>query len=151
MVEAARKTPWHLWLVGVVSLVWNAFGANDYTQSQLSNRDYLASMTQGMGISVDEMLAYIDSFPAWAHACWAFGTWGAVIGSVLLLLRTRFAVWAFALSLVGLAGTTMYQAVTPQPEWASTGATAIMTVVIWSVATFLLIYAISMRNKGVLR
>lgn len=145
----ARAAPWHLWAVGVVSLMWNAFGATDYTMSQLRNRDYLGSAAESMGIGVDQMIAYIDGFPGWMHAFWALGVWGALIGSVLLLMRKRHAVWAFGLSLLGLAVTQLYQAVTPQPEWVEQAVG--MTITIWSIATFLLIYAISMRKKGVLR
>lgn len=145
----ARATPWHLWAVGGVSLLWNAFGATDYTMSQMRNRDYLGSAAESMGITVDQMIAYIDGFPVWMHAFWAMGVWGALIGSVLLLLRKRLAVWAFGLSLLGLAVTQFYQAFTPQPAWAQSA--VVMNLVIWSIATFLLIYAVSMKNKGVLR
>jgi uncharacterized membrane protein YhdT len=144
-----RAAPWHLWAVGGVSLLWNAFGATDYTMSQTRNRDYLGSAAESMGITADQMIAYIDAFPGWMHAFWALGVWGALIGSVLLLLRKRQAVWAFGLSLLGLAVTQFYQAFTPQPEWAE-GA-VVMNLVIWSIATFLVIYAVSMKNKGVLR
>lgn len=150
-VPVERRTPWHLWAVGVVSLLWNAFGANDYVQSQLGNREYLGSMSETMGVTADAMIAYIESFPVWASVCWALGIWGAVIGSVLLLLRSRFAVWSFAISLLGLAGTTLFHVLVPQPEWTTGGMTTIMNIVIWSIATFLLIYAVSMKNKGVLR
>lgn len=147
--HAAEAAPWHLWAVGVVSLLWNAFGAMNYTMSQLRNPSWLEGMTRDMGVSVEEMIAYIDSFPAWSHACWALGVWGALIGSLLLLLRKRHAVWAFGVSLLGLAGTSYYQATAPRPEWAEQAVG--MTLVIWSIATFLLIYAVSMKNKGVLR
>lgn len=146
---AARTTPWHLWAVGVVSLLWNAFGATDYTMSQLRNRDYLGSAAESMGITADQMIAYINGFPAWMHAFWALGVWGALVGSILLLLRKRQAVWAFGLSLLGLAVTQFYQALTPQPDWVQSA--LVMNLVIWSIATFLLIYAVSMKNKGVLR
>lgn len=142
-------TPWHLWVVGVVSLLWNCFGAVDYTMSQTRNEAYLSAVTEGMGITAAEMIAFIDSFPVWMHAFWALGVWGALLGSVLLLMRSRHAVWAFGASLAGLAVTQIYQAMTPKPEWAD--AATGMTIMIWSVATFLLIYAVSMRNKGVLR
>ena len=145
----AGAAPWHLWAVGVLSLLWNGFGATDYTMSQLHNRDYLGSMAEGMGITADQMIAYIDSFPAWMHAFWALGVWGAFVGSVLLLARSRYAVWSFAVSLLGLAVTQIYHAMTPQPEWAD--AATPMTIVIWAIALFLLVYAVSMRNKGVLR
>ena len=151
MATLSAKTPWHLWVVGVISLLWNAFGANDYLQTQLGNLDYMETMMADMGVSPEDALAYFNGFPGWVHAFWALGVWGSVLGSVLLLLRLRYAVWAFAISLLGLAGTTLYQVTSEQPEWATSGMSMIMSIVIWSLATFLLIYAVSMQNKGVLR
>lgn len=146
---AARGVPMHLWAVGGLALLWNAFGAADYTLSQLRNRDWLGGAAQSMGITADEMIAYIDSFPAWMHGAWALGVWGAFIGAILLLMRHRLAVWAFAISLLGLAITQVYQATTPQPAWADQAVG--MTIAIWAIAIFLLIYAAVMRNRGVLR
>ena len=145
------KTPWHLWVVGVLSLAWNAFGANDYLQTQMGNLEYYGSMSETLGVPAEEMLAYFQSYPAWMHGAWALGVWGAVLGSLLLLLRSRFAVHVFALSLLGLAVTTVYQLVQGTPEWTQGTSTTVISVVIWSIATFLLIYAASMRSKGVLR
>jgi hypothetical protein len=144
-----QGAPLHLWAVGGLSLLWNAFGATDYTLSQLRNRDWLGSAAQKMGATTEEMIAYVDSFPAWMHGFWALGVWGALIGSILLLLRKRQAVWAFALSLLGLAVTQIYQATIPRPAWAemATG----MTIAIWAIALCLLLYATWMRNKDVLR
>lgn len=151
MDTVARKTPWHLWVIGIVTLAWNAFGANDYTQTQLANLDYFESMSENMDVAPREALAYFQGFPAWADALWALGTWSAVVGSALLLFRSRFAIWAFAISLLGLAGTTVFQLTNDTPDWASGGFATVMSVVIWSIATFLLIYSVSMKNKGVLR
>ena len=145
------RTPWHLWVVGIVSLAWNAFGANDYLQTQLGNLAYFESMMDGIEATPQQALAYFQSYPAWVHGAWAVGVWGAVLGSLLLLLRTRFAVHAFALSLLGQATTTVYQMVVGQPDWVQNTTTTIITIVIWSIATFLLIYAASMCSKGVLR
>lgn len=145
------RTPWHLWVVGLISLAWNAFGANDYLQTQLGNVAYYEGMMEGIDATPEQALAYFQSYPAWMHGFWALGVWGAVLGSLLLLLRSRFAVHAFALSLLGLATTTVYQLIEGQPDWVQGPATTIITIVIWSIATFLLIYAASMRSKGVLR
>ncbi len=151
MATLSARTPWHLWVVGVISLLWNAFGANDYLQTQLGNLEYMEAMVTDMGVSPEDALAYFNGFPGWVHAFWALGVWGSVLGSVLLLLRLRYAVWAFAISMLGLAGTTLYQVTSEQPEWATSGMSMIMSILIWSLATFLLIYAVSMKNKGVLR
>lgn len=148
-VAGPVKAPWHLWAVGVVSLLWNMFGATDYTMSQLRNEAYLGSAAQSMGITAAEMIAYIDSLSTWQHGFWALGVWGALAGSILLLWRSRHAVLAFAASLTGLAVTQIYQAMVPKPDWAD--AATGTTIVIWSIATFLLIYAVSMKRKGVLR
>lgn len=146
---ATRSAPWHLWVVGVLSLLWNLMGVMDYTLSQLGNRAWIEGGAERMGITADQMIAYIESFPGWLHAFWALGVWGAIVGSVLLLLRSRFAVWSFAVSLLGLAVTQFYRAFAPQPEWMQED--LIFNLILWSIATFLLIYAVSMRNKGVLR
>lgn len=151
MTTLSTRTPWHLWAVGVISLLWNAFGANDYLQTQLGNLDYMEAVVTDMGVSAEDALAYFNGFPGWVHAFWALGVWGSVLGSVLLLLRLRYAVWAFAISMLGLAGTTLYQVTSEQPEWATSRMSMIMSILIWSLATFLLIYAVSMKNKGVLR
>lgn len=145
----AGRTPWHLWVVGILALLWNGFGAVDYTMSQLRNEAYLGSAAESMGITAAEMIAFIDSFPTWMHAFWALGVWGALAGSVLLLLRSRYAVWAYALSLLGLAVTQIYQAGMDKPDWAE--AAAAMNIVIWAIALFLLAYAFVMRKRGVLR
>ena len=152
MTEIGKgKTPWHLWVVGIVTLLWNAIGANDYLQTQLGNLDYFRSMSDTMNAAPQEALAYFQSYPAWADGLWAVGVWGGVLGSLLLLLRSRWAVLVFGLSLAGVAGFTLYQAVIGKPEWATGTFVTIMGLVVWSIATFLLIYAISMRRQGVLR
>ena len=151
VAEPARPlgTPWHLWAVGGVSLLWNAVGALDYTMSQLRNRAYLEAGTQGTDVTADQMIAYLDSFPAWSNIFWGLGVWGAIAGSILLLLRSRFAVWAFGASLFGLAVTTAYHASAPKPDWADQP--ALMTIALWSIATFLLIYSASMKTRNVLK
>lgn len=152
MNEVIRKnTPWHLWVIGIVSLLWNSFGANDYLQTQFSNLAYFEGAVERMGVSAEEALAYFQSYPAWVHGFWAIGVWGALAGSVLLLLRSRFTVWAFTLSLLGLAVTTLYQVVVPQPDWTKGGFMTVMNVIIWSIASFLMIYSAALRRKGVLR
>jgi hypothetical protein len=138
------KTPVHLWIVGVVSLLWNCFGCFDYTMTNLRDPDYLAQFPP-------EMMQIIDAFPIWASAAWACGVWGALAGSVLLLARSRWAVAAFAISLAGLAISTLYQLGVDMPAELQTPGMMFMNILIWSAATFLLIYSVSMKRKGVLR
>ncbi len=145
------RTPWHLWVIGVVTLIWNGFGANDYTQSQLNNREYLEQMTGTYSISVDEMLNYINAFPAWADAAWAIGVWGSVLGSLLLLLRSRFAMWAFVTAALGAVGTTIYQFSGAMPAELYGVGQIVFAGVIWIITLGLIWYSKRMTDLDVLR
>ncbi len=86
-------------------------------------------------------------------ALWAIEVWGAVLGSVLLLLRSGYAVLVFALSLLGLIGSLLYGFVLADvsyPEIVVTGGMW-FTLAIAVVAVLVLIYARAMRQRGVLR
>lgn len=145
MHTEARRRPWHLWVVGIASIVWNSGGAFDYTMTKLRDARYLAAFTP-------EQIAWFESFPLWANTAWALGVWGAIAGSLLLLVRSRWAVHAFAISLLGLAGGTVYQfVVSDMPESLRTPSGWVFTALLWVVAVLLLWYAIRMRVRGVLR
>ena len=144
-------TPWHLWVIGIVALLWNAGGAFDYTMTQTRNMDYLTAGAESAGVPVDVMVGYYTGFPAWADALWAFGVWGALAGSLLLLLRSRFAFHAFALSILGLIGTTIYTFSSDMPEALDSPFTWIFTLVIFVVTIGLALYARAMTARGVLR
>ena len=141
-----RKTPWHLWVVGGVSLVWNAFGALDYTMTKMRNAEYLAGFTP-------EQQAWFASYPIWANIGWALGVWGSVLGSVLLLVRSRHAVTAFLLSLVGLAISCIYQFGMHYADLMRMFGTfpMIFTAIIWAILIALYVYARRQAAAGVLR
>lgn len=136
------RRPAHLWIVGALATIWNAFGCFDYLMTQTRNEAYLAHFT-------DPQRAYFESFPIWMEAVWAFGVWGGLAGALLLLARSRHAVTAFGVSLAGLAVSTVYQYVlTSPPADMMTGAMLGMNVAIWAAAIGLLLYARKMRQKA---
>lgn len=143
-IGARTKAPWHLWVIGIVSLLWNAGGAASYTMTELG-------MLDGMGLTAEQK-EYFYSFPAWAIAFWALGVWGCFFGSVALLLRSRFAVWLFAISVVGLVGVTVFERlVADLPASLQTMNQNLFAAAIWAITIALLIYASRMRRAGVLR
>jgi hypothetical protein len=147
MATAARAqaTPAHLWIVGILALLWNGFGCFDYLMTVTRNPAYLAKLTP-------DQLAYIDSLPTWLTGAWALGVWGGAIGALLLLMRSRHAVLAFGLSLIGAIVTFAYEIMaTAMPAEMKQGAMAIMPYLIVAIAAFLLWYAVAQHRKGVLR
>jgi hypothetical protein len=94
-------------------------------------------------------MAVFERIPGWVDVAWAVGVWGALLGSMLLLLRRRWAVHAFRLSLLGAAVVTAYQIrVAPQPlsnaDWA-------LTIAVLVVGLALVLYARWQIVRGVLR
>ena len=98
----------------------------------------------------EEQLAYFYGFPAWAVSGWAFAVWSAVVGSVGLLLRRKWSVWAFAVALIGMAVSSIYTfGVSNGAEMMGSGG-VIFSVVIWAISIFLLVYTWSQTKRGVL-
>lgn len=144
--NAPEGAPAHLWAIGAISLLWNSFGCYDYTMSKLDPDAYMKSV----GMS-QEAIDYMAAMPAWLSVFWALGVWGSLAGSVLLLMRSRHAVTAFAVSLLGLAVSQIYQVAVMRPPDMSTPAMMVMTAVIWAALLFFLWYASRMKKAGVLR
>ena len=146
--SAPQRVPMHLWIVGIASLLWNAFGCYDYLMSRLRNTDYLKSMMPD--VDPQAMLAYIDGFPIWASIGWGLGVWFGLAGTVLLLIRSRHAVLALGVSLVGAVLGLGYQLMNPMRGVEGFMATG-MPIVIILVALGLFLYARAMEKTAVLR
>jgi hypothetical protein len=142
---AERSTPVHLWIVGILALLWNAFGCYDYLMTMTGDAAYLSQFTA-------DQIAYWESLPSWTAAFWALGVWGGLAGAVLLLIRSRYSVWAFAVSLIGAVVGLGYQMfMTDMPASLKEGFMGIMPWIIIAVAAFQLWYSWSMEKKGALR
>ena len=129
--------PWHFWAVAAVGLLFNSFGALDYTMTQLRNPAWIGQIDA-------EMLAKLDAAPIWATSAWALGVWGSFVGAVLLLIRSRHAGTAFAVSFVAALISFAWQYA------AGLVTTPILPLVILTAVAFFWWYAVKMRDAGVL-
>jgi hypothetical protein len=140
----SAKTPWHLWVIGVVSLLWNLVGALDFVMTQTKNAAYMSGLTRAQ-------LDFYYGFPLWVVAAWGIAVWGGVLGSLFLLLRKRTAAPFFFASLVCIILTDIH-------DFSLSGGFEIMggmkalifSAVIFVIGVLLLVYARSMRKRGVL-
>lgn len=136
-------TPWHLWVVGIVALLWNAVGAYDYLMTQTENASYMENFAA-------EQLEFFYGLPSWVVFFWAIAVWGSVLGSVLLLLRKGWAVEVFLLSLVSMVITALHNFLLANGfEIMGTGG-VIFSFVIFIVSLLLWLYAKKMRASGVI-
>ncbi|MBU1286223.1 MAG: hypothetical protein KJ871_00715 [Alphaproteobacteria bacterium] len=139
---AGVKTPWHLWLVGGLSLLWNGFGCVDFTMTATRNAAYLEPYPQ-------EMLDYWLNMPTWMWADWAVGVFGGLLGSIALLLRRKLAVPLFAASFIAASISMSFGFLdenAPRMEGAG-----LMSGIIIVIALLLAVYAWWMSRRDVLR
>ncbi|MBT2185861.1 hypothetical protein [Sphingobium nicotianae] len=144
MEQAQPRAGMIYWIITVVGLLWNAFGCVDYVMTETHNAAYLAQLPA-------DQLAYVYGLPAWVHGAWAIGVWFSLLGSILMLVRSRWAVPAFGLSLLGLAASMVYQVSTGMPASMTMPAMIGIQVAIWVVLIFLIWYTRRCREQGILR
>ena len=146
----SARAPAHVWIVGVVATLWSCFGCYDYLMTRMRNTDYIAGSMPG--VDPNAFLSWIDGFPMYAQIGWGMGVWLGLLGSILLLLRNKWAVWSYGLSLLGAVISLGYQIALASPLAGMEGTfNTVMPYVIIGVCVALFLYARAMAAKGVLR
>ena len=138
------RRPWHLWLVGIIGLLWSSMGLVSFILTQMNVEAVMSRYPP-------QQRHYFESFPSWAVALWAIAVLGGVIGCVLLLLKKRPAFQfllasAIATIAFNLAGLFLLGGLEVMRETDGLGLTAIPVV----VSALLASYAAGMRKKGLL-
>ena len=137
------RTPWHLWFIGIVALLWNAMGAFDYLMTQTENATYMGRFTP-------EQLEYFYGFPTWVVAAWAIAVWGGVLGAILLLLRKRLAAPVFLVSFLAMVVTSVHNFLLSDGAAVMGGGAVAFSALIFVFALALWLYARAMAARGVL-
>lgn len=149
----ARRTPWHLWVAGVLALLFEGFGCYQYLMTNLDGANYIRASGEGMGwtaAQAEVYIRYLEALPAWLTAVWAIGVWSGLLAAGLLLAKRRLAVTMFAISLlafvVNQAGLTLS---TDVPDFVRSE--FVPALVIFVICLLLLVYAWAMARRGLLR
>jgi len=135
------KTPWHVWVVGVLVILWNGSGAFTIMSAQ-------AGMLPN--ISADEA-AYYAAQPLWLVISTDIALISAIAAGVALLLRSRAAVWLFALSLAAILLNDSYELINGTSRMFANQRALIVTCIILVLAILELVYARAMAKRGVLK
>jgi hypothetical protein len=146
MTDALTKTPWHVWLVGVVAVLFNSIGVFDFVMSMAQGADYMASV--GM---TPEQIAHYQEMPSWMKVVWAVGVFGAFLASIFLLLRRKLALPVFVLSLAAFLVSLLYTYVLTNGGAVMGQQMAITSAVITGLLVFFSWYSRFMTARGVLR
>lgn len=139
----SSETPKHLWIIGIVALLWNSMGAFDYYMTNTQNATYMAEFTA-------EQLEFFYNFPTWVVAFWAVAVWGGVLGAVLLIMKKRMAAPVLLVSFVAMVVTAVHNFGIANGAAIMGVGGAIFSVVIFIASLALVIYARKMAAQGVL-
>jgi hypothetical protein len=134
------KTPWHLWVVAILAILWNGSGAYTIMMAQAGR---LADLTP------DEA-AYYAAQPTWFVVVTDIALVGAIAAAIALLFRSRQAVWLFAISLAAIFVTNAYDLAAGTSRALVSRGALIVTGIIVVLAILELVYARAMRKRAVL-
>jgi hypothetical protein len=145
MISNATKAPWHLWLVGISALLFNAIGAFDYAMNMAQGATYM----KGAGMTPPQV-AHYQQLPPWVIVVWGVGAWGSFIGAALLLFRNRLALPILTASAVAFALYLFHMYILSDGGIIMGASLAVAGVFIAAVLSFCIWYAKRMTAQGVL-
>ena len=131
------KLPTSFWVIAVLGLMWNSFGAYLYMTARLDPQTALDGASPAMR-------EYFANQPIWANIGYGLGIWGSFFGSVAMVLRKKLAVPLFLASLIG--------AIVSHIAQAMAGVIPIgLAVTIMAIIAFLWWYCRRCVEQGLLR
>ncbi len=95
-----KPTLW-FWVLGVLALLWNLMGVSAYLMDAYMKDDVMAAFSEA------QKAIFIDQ-PIWLTAAYALAVFGGTLGCVGLLLRKKWAIPLFLISLIAVIARTAY-------------------------------------------
>lgn len=138
---ADRRTPWHVWTVGILTLIWNGAGAYTIMMAQAGR---LPDIDPGEA-------AYYAAQPLWFVVTTDIALVAPVAAAVALLLRNRAAVWLFGISVAAVLLNNAYDIGAQTSRVLVDRGALVVTSVIVVLAILQLVYAMAMKRRAVLR
>ena len=146
MTDVKVKSPWHVWLIGIIAVLFNSIGVFDFVMSMAQGAEYQASA----GMTPDQ-IAHYQEMPGWMTVVWAVGVFGALLASILLLVRRKLALPIFVLALAAFLTSLLYTYVLTGGGAIMGQQMAITSAVIAGLLVFFSWYSWFMSVRGVLR
>ena len=140
-----NSIPKWFWIVSVVLLLWNLMGLAVFgiMMTMIGNAEAMTAANLN-----DEQQALINATPSWVNISFAVAVIFGVLGCIALLMRRKFAIPLFVISLLGvLAQNTYVFFMSNTVELMGVG----LAPIVITVAILLIPFAIFCAGKGWLR
>ena len=135
------KRPWHMWVVGVLTLFWNGSGAVTFLMAQLGLLPNLSP----------EEAAFYAAQPLWYVLLVNIATWGAFLAGIALLFKSRIAFNLFGLSLVMIVVTDLIDLATSHFQTPAQEDATTLTLMVLVIAVLQFLYTWRWKLQGVLK
>jgi hypothetical protein len=135
-----RRAPLHFWAVGILSLLWNVWGAYIALSAQSGRLPNLRAEGQ----------AYFDAQPLWLVIAVDAALLAGIAGSVALLLQHRAATRLYAAMFVVIALANVYEAAIETSPIVDGRASPAGSLALLAIMALQAVYAARMRRRGLL-
>ena len=141
-MSESNKPTTVFWVVAILAVVWYILGAGAYLGSVFITEEAIAELPEARQ-------NYMANVPAWATAAFAISVWGGLLACIGLLMRKKWAVPLFMLSLLAVFVHAAYTFFI-QTDIELSGTVLIQPVAVIVISIFLVWYSKDAKNKGVL-
>ena len=124
--SSIQKPPIYFWIVAVISFIWNAFGVYSYLMQTFMSAEHLNQL------SAEDKNVFTD-LPAWYISIFAIAVFAGILGSISLLLRSRWAYLLFIISFlaVGIQQFYVLTEINPRDIFLSLSSIVIALFLVW--------------------
>jgi len=141
-MTTSTKPSTSFWIISILALIWNIMGVVAYLGQAYITDEALALLPEA-----DQ--AYYNNVPAWVTAAFAIAVFSGFIGTVVLLMKKKFATSLFIVSFLAVITQSIYNLFI-QNYADVIGVKMIMPLVIIVIALFLVWYSKNETKKGIL-
>ena len=143
MTNSTTKPTALFWTISIIALLWNIMGLLAYLGQAYMTDEALALLP-------DADQAYYANVPTWVTSAFAIAVLTGCFGSVALILKKRWAMTMFTISLIAVVIQVVYNLII-QDFVALSGARIILPLVTLVIAAYLVWFAISNTSKNILK
>ncbi|MBL4671182.1 MAG: hypothetical protein JKX81_02890 [Arenicella sp.] len=138
--EIKTSVPKWFWLVAILALLWYLMDMYAFFMRTLMLQDMLKELPDG------QQGLYL-SMPSWVNMVFAAEVFGGVLGSLCLLIKKRWALILYCISIVGVLAQTCYVYFFSEAIKVMGTAAIVMPLVAISIGTCLIIFTRSAISK----
>ena len=143
MSNTNKPTVW-FWVIGIISLLWNGMGVNQYLQQAYKTDAFKAMYPD------EKVLKMVLNTPSWVMVAFALAVFGGLLGSILLLSRKKTAKPVFLVSLIAIVIQMSYNVFLSGAMEVYGPGVMVMPIMVIGFAIFILTFTKKSEDKGLL-